>query len=143
MPIFPSVEWFEEVREVVNGSREFRALGNCDTTMGVKVADRAFRLKFEAFECEEVSEVGVEGLGELDFYLEMSPGEWRELLENIKGNGGADGEHSLNTLDLSRDGGILRANDDFLKQSFFRYHLSIQNFFDASARVETEFAAQG
>ena len=63
-------------------------MGNCDTTMGVKVGDRAFRLKFEAFACEEVSEVGVEGLGEMDFYLEMSPAEWRGLLENIKANGG-------------------------------------------------------
>lgn len=140
MPVFPSVEWFEEVRQAVNGSREFRALGNCDTTMGVKVGDRGFRLKFEAFACEEVSEVGVKGLGKLDFYLEMSPGEWRELLDNIKANGAADGKHSLNTLDLSREGGVLRAKDDLLRQSFFRYHLSIQNFFDASAQVETVFA---
>ena len=82
----------------------------------------------------------MEGLGELDFYLEMSDGEWREFLENIKANGGADGDHSLNTLDLSREGGLLRARDDLLRQSFFRYHLSIQNFFDASAQVETVFA---
>ena len=141
MPVFPSVEWFEEVRQAVNGSKEFRALGNCDTTMGVKVGDRAFRLEFEAFACEEVSEVGVEGLGELDFYLEMSDGEWREFLENIKANGGADGEHSLNTLDLSRETGVLRARDDLLRQSFFRYHLSLQAYFNASAQVETVFAA--
>ena len=140
MPIFPSVEWFEEVRKAVNGSREFRALGNCDTTMGIKVGDRAFSLKFEAFSCEEVSEVEGGGLGSLDFYLEMSPGEWREFLENVKEKGGVDGEHSLNTLDLSRETGILRAKDDFLRQSFFRYHLSIQAYFDASARVETVFS---
>lgn len=139
MPLFPSVEWFEEVRGVVNRSKTFRALGNCDTTMGVKVGDRAFRLQFEAFSCEEVSEIAIEDLGESDFYLEMSPGEWRSLLDNIKANGSADGEHSLNTLDLSRDGGILRAKDDLLRQSFLRYHLSIQAYFDASARVETVF----
>ncbi len=141
MPVFPSVEWFEEVRQAVNGSREFRALGNCDTNMGVRVGDRAFLLKFEAFFCEEVSETGIDGLGDMDFYLEMSPGEWRSLLDNIKVNGGADGEHSLNTLDLSREGGILRARDDFMRQSFLRYHLSIQCYFDASAQVETVFAA--
>ena len=141
MPVFPSVEWFEEVRQAVNGSREFRALGNCDTNMGVRVGGRAFLLKFEAFSCEEVSETGIDGLGDMDFYLEMSPGEWRSLLDNIKANGGADGEHSLNTLDLSREGGILRARDDFMRQSFLRYHLSIQCYFDASAQVETVFAA--
>ena len=140
MPVFPSVEWFEEVRQAVNQTKEFRALGNCDTTMGVKVGDRAFCLKFEAFSCEEVSEVGVEGLGKLDFYLEMSPEEWRELLDNIKAHGGADRDHSLNTLDLNRETGVLRAEDDFLRQSFFRYHLSLQAYFDASAQVETVFA---
>lgn len=139
MPLFPSVEWFDQVRGVVNQGKEFRALGNCDTTMGVKVGDRAFRLQFEAFSCEQVSEIAIKDLGDADFYLEMSPGEWRTFLDNIKTNGGADGDHSLNTLDLSRDGGILRAKDDFLRQSFLRYHLSIQAYFDASAQVETVF----
>ena len=141
MPIFPSVEWFEEVRETVNRSKEFRALGNCDANMGVKVAEKAFSLKFEAFSCEEVSEIGVEELADLDFYLEMSSEEWRELLSNIESNGKADGEHSLNTLDLTREGGILRVKDDFLRQSFLRYHLSFQAYFDASAQVETVFAS--
>ena len=125
----------------MNRSKEFRALGNCDANMGVKVGGRAFSLKFEAFSCEEVSEIGVEGLADLDFYLEMSLGGWRELLSNIKSNGKADGEHSLNTLDLTREGGILRVKDDFLRQSFLRYHLSFQAYFDASAQVETAFAA--
>ena len=142
MPIFPSVEWFEEVRQAVNGSREFRALGNCDAIMGVKVGGRAFSLKFEAFSCEGVSEINVDALGETDFHLEMTPGEWRELLDNIKANGRSDGDHSLNTLDLTREGGILRAKDDFMRQSFFRYHLSIQCYFNASAQVETVFAVQ-
>ncbi len=141
MSVFPSVEWFEEVREVVNPSKEFRALGNCDANMGVKVGDRAFSLKFEAFSCEEVSEIGAEGLADLDFYLEMSSKDWRELLSNIESNGKADGEHSLNTLDLTREGGILRVKDDFLRQSFLRYHLSFQAYFDASAQVETVFAS--
>ena len=141
MPVFPSVGWFEEVRETVNRSKEFRALGNCDANMGVKVGDKAFSLKFEAFSCEEVSEIGAEELADLDFFLEMSPVGWRELLSNIKSNGRADGEHSLNTLDLTREGGILRVKDDFLRQSFLRYHLSFQAFFDASAQVETVFAS--
>ena len=141
MSVFPSVEWFEEVKETVNRSKEFRALGNCDANMGVKVGDRAFSLKFEAFSCEEVSEIGAEGLADLDFYLEMSSKDWRELLSNIKSNGKADGEHSLNTLDLTRESGILRVKDDFLRQSFLRYHLSFQAYFDASAQVETVFAS--
>ena len=65
MLVFPSVEWFEEVKETVNRSKEFRALGNCDANVGVKVGEKSFSLKFEAFSCEEVSEIGVEGLGGL------------------------------------------------------------------------------
>ena len=84
MSVFPSVEWFEEVKETVNRSKEFRALGNCDANMGVKVGDRAFSLKFEAFSCEEVSEIGAEGLADLDFYMEMSSKDWREAAQQYQ-----------------------------------------------------------
>ena len=140
MPVFPSVEWFEAVREVVNNDPGFRALGNCDATMGLKVGDRVFSLEFEAFECASVSEIDLKGLRDVDFHLEMSPEEWRDLLDNIRANGKSDSDHSLNTLDLTRGGGILRAQDELLRQSFFRYHLSLQAYFDASSQVETVFA---
>ena len=139
MPVFPSVEWFEALREVVNGGPAFRALGSCDTVVGVKVGERVFSLTFEAFECAGVSEIDADGLRDVDFYLEMSAEGWRELVENVQANGKADPDHTLNTLDLTRPGGILRSRDELLRQAFFRYHLSMQAYFDAAARVETIF----
>jgi len=140
MPKFPSVDWFETLREEVNQDPRFRALGSCDAVVGVKVGARVFSLTFEAFECSGVAEIDVPGLRDVDFYLEMSPKEWREVIQNIRANGKADPKHTLNSLDLTRPGGILRSKDALLRLSFYRYYLSLQFFFDAAAKVETAFA---
>lgn len=140
MPVFPSVEWFNAVREVVNQDPGYRALGSCDARVGVKVGERVFLLTFEAFECTGAVETDEDGLLDADFYLEMLPDEWQELLRNVQTNGSADADHTLNTLDLSRPEGIVKAHDEYRRHSFLRFHLSLQAFFDAAARVETVFA---
>ena len=33
--VFPSVEWFQAIQELVNNDPEFRRLGSIDATMGV------------------------------------------------------------------------------------------------------------
>lgn len=140
MPQFPSVEWFESVRGIVNENPKFRALGNIDTNVGVKVGDQIFLLNFEAFECASVSESDEDGLQEVDFYIEMTPEEWQNFLGNIKENAGADAQHTLNTMDLNHPGGIIRSRDEYLRHNFFRYLLSLQFFFDSSKDVETVYA---
>lgn len=42
MPVFPSLEWFQALREAVNQDEEYRHFGTCDAVMGVKVDDRIF-----------------------------------------------------------------------------------------------------
>ena len=94
--VFPSVQWFQGLQQLVNVDPEFRRLGTVDAQMGVKVGSRVFVIVFEAFECVDVKE-GIEGdLENLDFYLELSEADWRELVENTKANNGADRQHTLN-----------------------------------------------
>ena len=57
MPTFPSVQWFEAVRELVNNDAAFRQLGTIDARVGVKVVDQLFEITFEAFECTAVQEI--------------------------------------------------------------------------------------
>lgn len=140
MPAFPSVEWFEAVRATANQDAGYRSLGTCDSVVGIKVGPRAFLLTFEAFECSAVAEADEDGLHEADFVLEMAPAEWRELLENVQANGRADGAHTLNSLDLARPDGVVKSSDEYRRHTFFRVHLSLQAFFDASASVGTTFA---
>ena len=139
--VFPSVEWFQALQQLVNGDPEFRRLGTVDAGMGVKVGPRVFVITFEAFECTDVREGNEADLDDLDFYLELSEADWRELVENTKANGGADRQHTLNTLDLTKEDGLAQnaTGDQLRGDIFFRVNESLQYFFDLAAKLDTVF----
>ena len=139
--VFPSVEWFQALQQLVNVDPEFRRLGSIDAAMGVKVGSRVFVVIFEAFECTEVRDGSEADLDDLDFYLELSEADWRELVENTKANGGADRRHTLNTLDLTANDGLAQnaTGDQLRGDIFFRVNESLQYFFDQAAQLETVF----
>ncbi len=144
MSVFPSVEWFEAVRQVFNNDDSYQTAGGgtCDATFGIKVGPGVFILEFEGFECSGAKEATEEDLNEVDFYLEMEFDEWREMLTNIRENGTADLRHTLNSLDLSRaPDGLARTktDDGYRLDLFFRYNQTFQYYFDASSRIDTEF----
>lgn len=142
MPVFPSVEWFEAVRNIVNNDEAFRRLGTIDTTVGVKVGDKIYQLTFEAFECTEVKEITERDLRDVDFWLEQSYDGWKEMLQNIKEKGAADLDHTLNTIDLNLPEGFARSYDGYRRDAFYRFNQSLQDFFNASAKIDTQFAPQ-
>ena len=137
--VFPSVEWFQALQQLVNVDPEFRRLGSIDAAMGVKVGSRVFVVVFEAFECTEVRDGSEADLNDLDFYLELSEADWRELVENTKANGGADRRHTLNTLDLTANDGLAQnaTGDQLRGDIFFRVNESLQYFFDQAAKLKT------
>ena len=137
MPVFPSVEWFEAVRATANTDPAFRSLGTTEARVGVKVGDQVYVLDFDAFECAGVSQVEEYALSDVDFYLDMAPEAWRSLLTNVRENGGADSEHTFNTLDVEND--IVESSNPYGLNGFPRYHLTVQRFFDLSGQVETTF----
>src|SRR3990170_4877598 len=140
MPVFPSVEWFEAVKKIVNEDEAFRRLGTVDTKVGVKVGGKVYELDFEAFECLGAKEIAEDELRDVDFWLESDAAGWKELLTNIKENGGADLHHTLNTLDLMSPEGFARSHDGYRRDAFYRFNQSLQHFFDSSAKIETKFA---
>ena len=139
--VFPSLEWFQAVQQLVNDDSEFRNLGNVDTTMGIKAFSEVYILTFRAFKCEAVRAGDDDDLFELDFYLEMEPDQWQEMIENIKEHDGADLNHTLNTLDLRLPDGLSSnaTGDQYQADMFFRYNESLQRFFDLSAELDTVF----
>jgi hypothetical protein len=140
MPTFPSTEWFNSIREIVNKDPNFRQLGTVDAIVGVKVGSKIFELTFEAFECTGVREAGENDLRDMDFWLEQSYDQWKDMLENIKKNGAADLTHTLNTIDLSMPEGFARSHDGYRRDAFYRFNQSMQDFFNASSRIDTKFA---
>jgi hypothetical protein len=141
MPTFPSVEWFNAVKDLVNADPNFRQLGTVDTVTGAKVGNKIYEITFEAFECTGVREVNENALRDMDFWMEQSYDAWKDMLENIKKNGAADLTHTLNTIDLSAPEGFARSHDGYRRDAFYRFNQSLQDFFNASAKIDTQFAA--
>ena len=140
MAKFPSVEWFKAIQDVVNGDGRIRKLGTCDAVMGVKVRDKAYEITFEAFDCTGVREISEADLAKTDFYLDAPYETWQEMLENIKQNGKPDRQYTLNTIDFLAPEGFAKSDDQSKKDSFYRYGQTFQQFFNASAEIDTEFA---
>jgi hypothetical protein len=61
------------------------------------------------------------------------------MLKSIEENGKADLGHTLSTIDLEEPNGLARARERGGLALFFRCNQSLQYFFDAAARVETDF----
>ncbi len=140
MPVFPSIEWFQEAADRLNASDSFERLGNCDAAVGVQVGERCFAITFDAFAITNVAEVPCDAPGDLDFVLLQSPRAWRAMLENIKANGGADALYTLNSLDLSHSDGLATGEDYTRRDLFYRYNQTFQEYFDMAAAMETTFA---
>lgn len=141
MPVFPSVEWFDTIKNIVNEDPNFRQLGTVDSVIGVKVGSKIYQLTFEAFECVGVKEASENDLRDMDFWLEQPYDAWKDMLDNIKKNGAADLSHTLNTIDLSLPEGFARSHDGYRRDAFYRFNQSIQDYFNASAKIDTQFAA--
>jgi len=139
---FPSVDWFNAVKEIVNNDENYKRIGTCDSVVGVKIPDlgKFYSLIFEAFEVADVKEVSEGDAEDSDFWLEMSSERWKEMIQNISENGKADLHHTLNTIDLEDPDGIARSNDGYRRDAFYRFNQTFQYFFDASAQVDTTFS---
>jgi len=141
MPAFPSVEWFEAVRNSVNSDEAYRRIGACYARVGVKIPDlqKYYLLTFQGFEVVDVQEINESEAESGDFWLEVPYQRWREMIRNIKGNGRADLHHTLTTIDLEEPEGLAHSRERDGRDRFFRINQSLQYFFDASARIETVF----
>jgi len=141
VPEFPSVEWFQQAADLLNKSDAFRHFGTVDTQMGVQVGDRYFEIDFEAFEITGVKEVDAARMEELDFYLVQSPEAWKAMLDDIKANGHATHEYTLNSLDLRSDQEFAIGKDYNRRDAFYRFNQTLQDYFDMAAKMETTFPA--
>jgi hypothetical protein len=144
MARFPSVEWLDEVRGVFNTHPEYHGAGGgrCNAAVGLKVGDDNFLVQFKGLECVEAREVTDDDLVEADFYLDMEPDEWQAMLASIKDNGHAGLDYTLNTIDLNkapRGLAISKTNDQYRTDLFYRFNQTLQFFFDASSKVDTQF----
>jgi hypothetical protein len=97
---------------------------------------------FEGLKCADIRKPTDSELSAADFVIEMPFNLWKAMIANVQSHGKADLQYTLNSLDLQQDEGIAYspADDQYRQDLFYRYNQNFQDFFDASARVETTFA---
>ena len=140
MPAFPSVDWFEALRDRVLDDPEWRAFGMMDCAMGVNVGEHTIKVVFDGFDIPEIADVSeAPAEADLDFTLVMTEARWREMIENIQSNGHADLHHTLNTIDLESPEELAKGEDYNRRDLFYRFNQTLQDFFDASSSLETTF----
>lgn len=142
MPNFPSVEWFQEAANLLNKSDSFKRLGTTDCEMGVQVGDQFYEIDFEAFEITKVSYIDAARAAELDFTLVQTADAWQAMLEDIKLNGRATHDFTLNSLDLRSTEELARGKDYHRRDAFYRFNQTFQEYFDNAAKMETTFPAR-
>ena len=73
MPVFPSVEWFTAIKDIVNADPAFRQLGTVDAVIGVKVERQDLRARrSRRSSAPSVREAAENDLRDMDFWLEQS-----------------------------------------------------------------------
>ena len=142
MPNFPSVEWFQEAANLLNTSDSFKRLGTTDCEMGVQVGEQFYEIDFEAFEITKVSYIDAARAAELDFTLVQTADAWQAMLEDIKLNGRATHDFTLNSLDLRSTEELARGKDYHRRDAFYRFNQTFQEYFDNAAKMETTFPAR-
>jgi hypothetical protein len=134
---FPSLAFFEALQQrTKDQAAVFEKLGYCDTTFGIRVGDELYRVSFEIYECVEVAEGG--DPSQLDFVLSAPPEVWREMLESIQANGGADAAHTINTLTHIGDTMKVEYEDPEGHDRFYRFMVTIQAFLDEAQHLDLE-----
>ncbi|MEE9284432.1 MAG: hypothetical protein V3V35_01750 [Dehalococcoidia bacterium] len=146
---FPSVEWFHALQELVDSHQEqYRRLGYADSRALFRVKadgdmqnDRTFAVVFEVYSCVEVRELGSDEIDAFDpdWILEGPYSDWKEMIENIRANGSADSDHTLNRLSLLQHPFRIYGDDQTRVDQFYRQQFSYQEFIDESAAIDTIF----
>ncbi len=139
---FPSVEWFQKLGDVAKQDEGYRKFGRLNAVVVFKIGEKLIEANFDVLDIHDVREVSENRLRDADFVVELSPEHWKSMLQDIKKNGHATQEWTLNTLDLRFDDPIHKnyLDDGFKADMFFRYNPSLQRFFDLSSTLDYGFA---
>lgn len=144
---FPSTRWFAALAaRMAQDEATFRELGAIDCTMVVRVdggrRDELYEIVFEGFGVRSVRRLDrLEDAAPGHFVLEAPLETWREMIENIRANGGPDLAHTLNYLTLPDDPMRVTGPDQLEVDAFYRYNQSLQRFFNGAVGVATAYAA--
>ena len=138
---FPLCRLVQEAADRLNKSDSFKRLGTCDAEVGMQVDDEFYEVDFEAFEVKDVRKIDSKRAQELDFTLSQPLEDWKAMLQDIKKNGRATHDYTLNSLDLKSDKEFAVGKDYHRRDAFYRFNQTFQEYFDMTSKMETTFAS--
>jgi len=86
-----------------------------------------------------VKEINAARADELDFTLVQSPDAWKAMLDDIKVNGRATHDYTLNSLDLRSEVEFAQGKDYHRRDAFYRFNQTFQEYFDNTAKMNTTY----
>ena len=137
---FPSSEWFEDLASDPSDRPDvYHSLGFADFRLIVEIVDpprppRSFALVLDGYDVSFAGEIEDPSQFAPDATISGALGDWREMVENIVDNAGADRSHTLNALSLAEFPLRVTSDDPMGRDKFFRYAETLQTLFDATGR---------
>lgn len=136
-----SVEFFEALgAEMARHADEYRVLGDCNMDLGIEMqrpGGEPFRvvLHFEGLEPAAAVANDLDDAPVADCRLEGALDAWEEMIADIRANGSATGQQTLNSLTLLGDHIRVLGSDTMGVDRFFRYNQTLQAYFDGAAAL--------
>ena len=134
--------WFSALSQVARAEADHLAtLGMADFRLLVEVTSEAgaarFGIVLDGYDVTVTHRLAPEEAFASDAVLRGDEASWRELVENIVANNGADVSHSLNALSIAGWPLQLSSDDPVGRDKFFRYAETLQALFDGISRVRS------
>jgi len=132
------VAFFTALAAEMNGHPErYEPLGDVDVEIALVIREGGdalrVRLLFQGIRCEHAAEIGDGDEFTADCFLDGDVGAWQAMVDNIRANGRAEGEYTLNSLTLVGDRIAIKGEDPLGVDRFFRFNQTLQTFFDGAA----------
>ena len=143
--LFPSAQWFRRLAARMRGDEAaFRALGAVECVMVVKVdgpgGTELHEIVFDGYAVQSVRRLArLQDAAPGHFVLEAPLDTWREMIDNIRANGGPDLTHTLNYLTFPDHPMRVTGPDQLEVDAFYRYNQSLQRFFNGAATLSTAY----
>ena len=134
---FPSVEWFEQLAAITVEDPAYLKFGRLNAVIAFRYGDTNISCTFDVLAIRDIKQISDEDLRDVDIVVEMPVEIWDQMLANIRKNGHAVGQWTLNTLDLRLDEEIHKnlMEDGLKADMFFRYNPSLQVFIDNASKL--------
>jgi hypothetical protein len=135
------VEVFDALAAAMGADPErYERLGDLDLDLVIRMRredepDFLVSLGFHGITCDHVAPVEPDARRTADCWLDGDLAAWEAMFENITSHGHAVDEWTLNTLTLFGERISLHASDPMGEDRFHRFNQTLQEFFDAAARL--------